>query len=167
MASPDTRAEALAVYQQDGAAAAARHAGVSRATIYNWANAAGIDVKDPKRTAAATASRLADVAERKTQLASDLLDDAQALRAQLFAPCVERKAMSVSDGKDSGSHVEIIDIERDKPTFSEQVRVLTATAIAVDKVQLLTGEATERIESVSKSEIDRSIERLVEAHADA
>jgi hypothetical protein len=85
-------------------------------------------------------------AEKKKALAADLLVDAAVLRTQLFAPCVEVKAMVVSDGgsKDfnEGSHVEIVNLERTEPTFAEKKYLAGAIAILVDKALELQGNAT-------------------------
>lgn len=156
----EQRTEALELYTEHGAAEAARRTGIPAGTIYSWAHHAGLTGQS---SLAQANGRLASVVDRKARLASDLLDDAQALRAQLFAPAVERKAMVVSHGKDIGSSVEVVDIERDQPTFAEQTRIMTSIAIAIDKVQILTGEATERIEHRNLDSIDAEVARLVAA----
>ena len=101
-------------------------------------------VNDPVATA--VEARLATVAERKAKLAEALLGDIEKLRKQLWAPTVERKPMVVSDGKDLGSHIEIAEVIYDRPPTADQKRIVEAVAILVDKIQLLTGDATARIE---------------------
>lgn len=112
----------------------------SPGSITNVARDAGLSF-DRAATQQATAARAADTAARMTQLASDLADDAERLRLQLFAPCVERKAMTVSAGRESGSYVEIVDVPRDQPTFSEQARIMVAVGIAVDKVHAISDQS--------------------------
>lgn len=88
---------------------------------------------------------MATVAERKAQLAEDLLADAQRLRSQLWAPCVERKPMLVGIER----RVRVVDTKLKQPSFTDQRAIMTSIAIAVDKIQILTGEATERIETIT------------------
>lgn len=107
----------------------ARRTGRGQATVTRIANAEGITL-DRSATKAAVEARMA-------QLKSDLADDAARLRQQLFAPCVEQKAMTVALGRGQGSTVEIVEIHRDQPTFSEQARIMTAVGIAVDKVHAI------------------------------
>lgn len=145
------KADAVAVYVEHGLAEAHRRTGIAKNNLQRWAKSAGHDLaqltdRAAQKTAAATETRLANMAARRADLASDLMGDVQRLRAQLFAPCVERKAMVVSQGKDIGSEVEVVDIAHDQPPFREQQAIMTTLAIAVDKIQILTGEATERIE---------------------
>lgn len=147
------RDEAVELARQIGAAEAGRRLGINANTLRSWMTryAAGgpIEANQERRQtmAAATATKLLVSAERKTQLAANLLDDAERLRAQLFAPCIERRAMTVSGGKDFGSSIEVAEVHHDKPPFADQRQIMTSIAIAVDKILLLTGEATERIES--------------------
>jgi AcrR family transcriptional regulator len=125
----------------------ARETGIPKRTIANWAANEGIDTSTAQaRAKTARAREVLDAvtAEKRADLAAGLMADAQRLRLQLFAPCVEKRAMVVG-GKEFSS-VEIAEIERDQPTFAEQTKIMTSIAIAVDKIQLLTGEATERHE---------------------
>ena len=112
----------------------AREHGRSPSTVSGVARAAGVDVGGRDQTKAATDARLADRARRQGELASALLDDAERLRRELFAPCVERKAMTVALGRGAGSKVEIVDVLRDQPTHEAQARIMVAIGIAVDKV---------------------------------
>lgn len=120
-------------------------------TIKRWATDAGHDLDEisaraDSKTAQAVATRLARLKDDKAHLACDLMADVRELRAQLFAPCTETKIVTLSGGKDSPAEWEVATADRDKPTFAEQVKILTAIGIAVDKIQVLTGEATERID---------------------
>lgn len=145
-----TKDRALELYADHGLAHAHRETGVSKSTIRDWAAATDTSTaRADQKTAQATAARLTTVAAKKARLAEDLLADLDRLRLQLFAPCVERKAMTVSDGHLEGGHVEIVDIDLTQPTFADQQKIMTSLAIGVDKVQLLTGEATERTEHVA------------------
>ena len=123
--------------------------GIPRRTLAHWAQAEGIDVSTPQaraKTARAREVLEAVTAEKRADLAAGLLADAQRLRAELFAPVVEKRAMAVNQGGDLGQIIEVAEVPLDRPTPTDQVKIMTAVAIAVDKIQLLTGEATERHE---------------------
>lgn len=127
----------------------ARETGIPKRTIANWAANEGIDTSTAQaRAKTARAREVLDAvtAEKRADLAAGLMADAQRLRTQLFAPCVERKAMAVNAGGDRGQEIEVAEVHHTQPPFADQVKIMTAVAIAVDKIQLLTGEATERHE---------------------
>jgi transposase-like protein len=136
---PERKAEALDLVAQCGAAEASRRLGIPKGTIDSWASRARVPAPDPNP--AQIERRLATIAERKARLADELLDTCQQLKAQLFAPCVERKAMAGPKRE-----IEIVDIHLDQPSFVDQRAIMISIAVAVDKVQILTGEATERTE---------------------
>lgn len=142
----EQREHALGLYAEHGAGEAARRTGIPVGTISSWAQRAGVAATATARTAAAVEASKASMEARKVRLADDLMEDIQRIRAQLFAPCVERKPVVVSDGARVGSHVEIVDVDLSQPSFSEQKAIMTTIAIAIDKVQILTGEATERVD---------------------
>jgi len=146
--SDHDRAHALDLLTNGTTLADTHHqTGIPKSTLTGWAKDAGIDVaRSTEKTAQATKASLE---ARRARLASELMEDADRLRRQLFAPCVEKRAMTVSDGQAVGSHVEVVEIERDQPTFAEQAKIMVSLGIAVDKLQLLTGEATERHEHVA------------------
>lgn len=123
----------------------------ARTTVQAWARKAGHDPDEisqhaPVKTEMANAARIAQMDQRKTELAADLLEDLQRLRVQLFAPCIEQKVVTLSGGQGNSATWEIVEVARDKPTFTDQVKILTSIGIAVDKVQILTGAATDRID---------------------
>jgi transposase-like protein len=158
----EQKAEALALYVEHGAAEAARQCGVAKGTIQSWASRAGVATHATENLLLATEQKLADMAKRKAQLASDLLDDIARLRAQLFAPCCERKVVTLGGGMHSSATWEIVDVEHDRPSFADQKACMTSIAIAVDKVQILTGEATERIDHRHSTPVDDELARLAE-----
>ena len=140
------REEALRLVAEVGQAEAARRTGIPAGTIASWAHRHGVASPDAGTTAKASA---ASVATRKQKLAEGLLRDIERLRERLFAPHTQRKPMVVSDGARDGSHIEVADVELEQLPPGDQKLLMTAIAIAVDKVQILTGEATERIEQVA------------------
>lgn len=149
-----TKAEAVALYLEHGLAEAQRRTrtderpdGIPKQTMQSWLKNAGHDPAEiagrtNEKTKAATEARIARMGQDKAALAADLLADLQRLRAQLFAPCTEKRIVTLSGGKDSSATWVVAEAERDQPTFSEQVSILTSIGIAVDKVQILTGDAT-------------------------
>lgn len=155
----EQRAEALALYATDGPTAVQAQLGIPKQTVVDWARADGIRMVRTETVHAGTEANLATMAQIKAQLARDLLGDVQRLRQQMFAPCVERKAVTVGTGRGE-SEVEIVDIDRDQPTFAEQTRIMTAVAIGIDKVQILTGEATEITEHRHLDAVDDELRRL-------
>jgi transposase-like protein len=154
------RAEALQLYLEHGPAEAARRTGIAEGTLKSWASRNGVAPVATEQRSARVAGAQLSLADRKLQLASDLLDDAQRLRTQLFAATVERKALVVPQGAGAGSVVEIVDVELDQPHYSDQRQIMTSIAIAVDKVQILTGQATEITEHRQVDAVDDELRRL-------
>lgn len=155
----EQKTEALALYVEHGPSEAARQTGIAKGTLASWAHREGLQTSATENLAVATEAALVRLADRKAQLASDLMDDIERLRLQLFAPCVEKKIMTVGTG-DGRSKVVVGEARRTQPTFTEQRQIMTALAIAVDKVQILTGEATERIDLRQVNPIDEELQRL-------
>lgn len=156
----EQRAEALALYAEHGLAEAARRTGIKAGTIGSWAHRSGTPSVASEKTAAAVERASLDMAARRLRLAEALMGDIERLRRSLWQPCTERKALVVSGGMREPGVVEIVDIDRDQPSFGEQKTIMTALAIAVDKVQLLTGEATERHEHRHSDALDEELQRL-------
>jgi transposase-like protein len=136
------KAAALALYETDGPRSVEAQLGVPKATVVGWANAANVRTRKAERAKGSILS----VAERKAALALGLLDDIERLRTQLWAPCKRREVHVVNDGRSDGSHVEIVDVKLSQPTFGDQKQLMTSIGIAVDKVQILTGDVTGRTE---------------------
>lgn len=149
------RQQALEIYERDGAAEASRQTGIPVATISSWARRAGRTAITPEREAAIAAKNLT-LAQRKGQLADGLLDDCVRLRRQLFSPIVEKKPMVVSFGKDAGSRIEIAEVDLNQPSPADQQRIATTLTTLLDKVLLLTGDATARVETTGQIEQDRA-----------
>ncbi len=145
------KTEAIAIYVEHGLAEAHNRTGIPRGTLRSWAKQAGHDTAELSahagtKTRAANEASVATMEARKLAFADGLMADLKKLRAQLFAPCVEQKVVTLSGGQGSPATWDIVEVERDKPTFADQVKILTSIGIAVDKVQILTGAATDRID---------------------
>lgn len=83
---------------------------------------AGIDVAGRAQTKAATAAKQADLAARRAALASGLLDDAERLRAQLFAPCTVHSF----GGRDNTYN----EHDLPEPTFADKRAIVAAVRMA-------------------------------------
>jgi len=145
------RRRALAIYEQDGLAAASQQTGIPKQTIQQWASSDGLRTAEPAKTAAATATHSRTMAERRARLADDLLADAERLRAHVWTPATVHHWSKDGD---------FLERELPTPTISDQKTLLLAAAIAIDKSQLLAGEATERSEQVSTERIVQLREAL-------
>lgn len=144
----EQRAEALRLLAEVGPAEAARQTGIPKGTIASWGSRLGVTAVDATTaTRAAVEHRVATIAERKAALAEGLMDDIDRLRRDLFAPTVERKVMSVRTGEHL-TEAAIVDVHHRTTSAMERKTTMQAIALAVDKVQLLTGEATERVEQL-------------------
>lgn len=138
----EERAAALALYETDGPRAVEAQLGVPKATVVGWANAANVRTAKAERARGAMLS----VVERKAKLADGLLSDIERLRTQLFDRTVRKEVVTVSDGRNEGSHVEVVEVELDQPTFADKRAIMWSIGVAFDKVQILTGDVTGRTE---------------------
>lgn len=141
--TPEQREEALRLYADLGPAETGRQMGIPSNTIRQWARRAGVTGPRAKQVAKAVEASKAAMSERRSRLAEDLMGDVECLRMQLWEPCVVHHF--TSDG-------EMATGELAQPTFSDQVRILTSLGIAVDKLQLLSGEPTARNENITIDE---------------
>lgn len=142
----EQKAEALRLLAEHGKAEAARRTGIAAGTIGSWATRAGISAEISEQMRPAIEARAATLLQRKQALAEGLLDDIARLRAELFAPCTERKVVIVKGGTaDPCTVAEIVDVEHARPSPTEQKQLAVACAVMIDKVQLLTGGLTAAI----------------------
>lgn len=141
----------------------AKDFGRSKSTIGGIANAANVT---PERadTKKATEAKRAANALRRTELEAQFLVDSQRLLAQLWEPCVQRKAMVVSHGHGLGSSVKIVEIDFEQPTFSEQYTLVQASKCAAD-ASLMVGRADESGGTQAKSMLMRIVDGLAEMAA--
>lgn len=149
------KAEALRIYQEHGAAAASEATGVPIATISSWARRAGKTAVTPERQARVAAKQLT-IAERKGALVVTMMTDVERLLGQLFVATVEKKAMVVSDGAREGSHIEVAEVKLTQPSYADQNRIVDSATKLLDKVLLLSGDATARIEQTGQAAASRA-----------
>ena len=123
--------------------------GIPKATLSRWLTpeqAAEMHQRFHHKTSRATEVHALSMEAKKRAFAEALMGDLKKLRSQLFAPCVEDKVVTLAGAHGQSATWDIVEVHRDKPTFADQVKILTSIGIAVDKVQILTGEATDRID---------------------
>lgn len=166
------RDEALALFVEHGPAEASRRTGIPDGTIASWAHRAGIASEAPERVAPANAQRQATIATRKAALAERMLTKAEQILAQLDAQLIEKHVKVVSMGSQNGSEVEIVEVTYDRPPTADQKRIVDAVAVLVDKLQLLTGEATtavhvmgEQTEPAQRGQLVSVVSKLAERAA--
>lgn len=151
--SQETKDEAIRLQAEVGTVEAARRLGLSTGTVAAWVSRAGQSIPATPAQAAArasiTASVIANTAARRTQIAEALLEDADRLRQQLFAPTIRREVKVVSGGQMREGRVEIVDVELDQPTFADQRHIVASVTGLLDKALLMLGEATERVEQLT------------------
>lgn len=158
----DEKTAALELYAIEGPTAVQTRMGISKSTVAQWAKKAGVQTARNETAAARVEAARLTFEQRRIDLAHGLLDDIARLRGQLFAPTVKREAFNVSLGHNAGQTVEIHDIELDQPTFADKKALLWSIGVAVDKVQILSGAATQRTEilGAAGASIDDEVQRL-------
>lgn len=139
--SDDERDHALALLAEHGKAEASRLTGIPAGTIASWGHRNGVAAPTTERMAKVVAARTLSTEERKRRLAEGLLDDIERMRADLFAPTLERKV--VPGGR--WCETEIVTVEHPTTTHAERRTAIEAIAKALEAVQLLTGDATARL----------------------
>ena len=154
----DQKAEALQLWTEHGSAETVRRTGITRRTLTRWANAAGLMSQDSteKMTAArnAAATRVAEVwGDYREKEAAAAGATASRLRTALLEQ-VEGEPILERIGDDE---VQVGTLVNGRNLQSLAV----AYGILVDKAELLSGHATERIETWGMDETDRSLRELV------
>jgi AraC-like DNA-binding protein len=151
------RARILALHSEGlGCKAIAREAGVSPSTVSKVCNEAGLTF-DRTKTMVATQALVADAKHRRAELAEHLLDDADRLRRQLWEPA---KAFSFG-GRDNTYN----EVELDKPTFADQLKILQAVDVAARRHQALVEMDTDHGATEAESVLDRLAESIAQAVA--
>jgi len=160
----EEKERALQLLADVGKAEAARLTGIPAGTISSWGVRCGVKAPPITERVEALGAAHLTMAERKQELADELLARARAMIAQLDASMVEKKAHVVSDGAREGSHIEISTVRYDRPPTGAQKQIVETIAILITQVQLLTGNATSRIETnpVTQAEVAQVRGKAVE-----
>lgn len=141
------RERALQDYDTLGPAECARRAGVPPSTLRSWASRAGLAAAASQRVAAAVERRGLDLEERRQLLAADLLTAAEEALQALHQPVAVYRV--AAEGIVAG--------EAPRPSPRDAQALLIGAAIAIDKAQLLTGQATERYEDTGEYDLEADL----------
>lgn len=142
--SDDQKAEALRLLAEVGQGEAARRTGIPQGTIASWGKRNGVTAPPLHALAAQVERKQLTIAERKAELATGLMSDIERMRRDLFAPTTERKVAVAGQMREP----QIVTVRHPTTTHAERRTAIDAIQKAVETVQLLTGEATERIEQL-------------------
>jgi hypothetical protein len=116
----------------------------SPSTVTKIARELNLTFDRAAEVAVATEVRRADLAARRTALAAALQDDAEKLRAQLWAPC--------TIGEFAGREGEWHTADLDRPRFTDQRQIIGAVQTAVSTSLRLApaegGEGAEQVRSM-------------------
>lgn len=182
----DEQREAALLALHDGASLGEVHAdtGIPKGTLASWKRrqtedqraAMLAELDTPAERAEAAAARrartqtareqLAEVTARdRLQMAARLRDEVHGLLDRINSPTEYVHVKVISDGADAGQSVVQEVVQLNLPTAADTKALVTAAALLVDKLQLLTGEATERHEHTGGPlDLDAEYVRLLEAH---
>lgn len=121
----------------------------ARCAVEGWQRSDGLTMNAPlpevrASTERAILSNKKRVAQVREQLAERLLADTTKLLDQLFEPRIYKEAKVVSGGAREPGFTEIVEIEVDRPSHTDQLAIAKAASDLIAKSQLLAGEATTR-----------------------
>ena len=140
----EQRTEALTIWPELGTAETSRRTGVGERTIIRWANEAGLMAPDAREKMEPALEAKVAAAERITNAWSDFRSQ-EALAAGAAANQMRRAALEAS-------------AERNSSLLRARV---IAYGIFIDKAELLSGQATSRIELWAESEVDRDLKAAI------
>jgi transposase-like protein len=161
----EQHAEALEMYLEHGAPETARRLRIPKATVASWARRAGVhsDAADPSRARARTEAARAVWAEvseeRRQRMASRMYDAVDVLTDQLQEETVYHHVVVVAGGKDSPATAQVVDVTVPHPTAKDQKDRALAMSALVDKLQLLSGGATERVDDLGEYDLEGELRR--------
>jgi hypothetical protein len=132
----EQKAEVLELWPQVGTTETERRTGVGHRTIIRWANEAGLMSRD-------NAQKVQEATEAGSRVSNAWADfrSQEALAAGAAANRMRREALEAST-------------ERNASLLRARV---VAYGIFIDKAELLSGQATQRIQVWAESEIDRDL----------
>lgn len=127
----DEKTAALEQYAELGCRAAERATGIPGPTLSRWARSAGVVSRSAENLRADVEATQLTFAQLRSKLAVRMLQIADRLADQTFDRCTVIHWTKDGECKEK---------ELDEPTFADKQKILTSTAIAVDKALLLAGE---------------------------
>lgn len=101
-------------------------------------------------------------AQEKDRVLSKLIATTDHLLDRIVRPHTLIEVKTVSGGKDMGGSVEVVEVPLSEPLPGDQQRLMTSAAIAIDKIQLLAGEATSRNEQIAAGDRGAAVARAKE-----
>lgn len=161
----DQRTEALRIGRSEGWAEAHRQTGIPRATIASWARRQGVQTNVVVEREAAVETSALQAEQRRLDLADAMLGDITGLRGRLFTGMtyVHIKTEGLGEGRSVSTRVEV---DMDMPVPADQLRLVQAIGTLVDKVQLLTGQATERVDLTGEYDLEAELRAYQQGMAD-
>jgi transposase-like protein len=168
----EQRAEALELYAELGAPETARRLGIPKPTVASWARRAGVhtDAADPSRARARTEAaraRWEEVSEdRRQQLAGRLVEEVHRLADQLQEPTTYHHVVTLSGGKDAPATERVVEVHVSHPVAKDQRDRAQAMAALMDKLQLLSGGATERLDDTGGLDLEAEYRQHQEREAE-
>lgn len=164
----EQKTHAVDLYRESGASAAARSTGIPSRTITRWATAAGaVSQASREKTETARAAAAEQVAKDWQTFRSA---EARGSGAAAFA--IRKTIMAAAEGTPvvgpNGTVLirKVDDDGKEIPFLRVDGRNLQSLAVSygimVDKAELLSGNATERVETWARGELDHNLKELVE-----
>ena len=154
---------ALDEWQAHGTAEAARRTGITGRTLTRWAKAAGMMSEDLQQKT--TEARAAGA-----QQVSEVWADYRSKEAAAAGATASRMRNAILEQVEGEPIMEDTDDGQVQVGTLINVRNLQSLSVAygilIDKAELLSGHATERIESFAVTELDHSLRELTEQMED-
>lgn len=137
----DEKAEALELYAQHGAAETARRTGISLGTVKSWASRAGV------------ATDAADVTRAATEVAS-------ARRSYVAEEFRTQMVETLAQIAETAAQKELQVLASESPSLD---KIVGARTRAIHDLQLLTGAATGRTETIERTpEVEAELAKVLQ-----
>ncbi len=154
----DAKAEALRLWEQHGTAETARRTDINPRTIIRWANAAGMVSQD-------STQKMVKARTEAAARVSEVWADYRSKEAAAAGAVASRMRNAILDQVGGEPVMENLGDDTVQVGTLINGRNLQSLAVAygilIDKAELLSGNATERIETWAADETDRSLRELV------
>lgn len=136
------KAKALDLFVEIGPTKAAAELGIPKGTVAAWARKDGIKTQVSVKTRARIEARTLTLQERRAKLAQNLLEDAERLRADVYAEI---------EYFDWGGKDHTFDTQKvPRPIPADRLKLLQATSTALDQAEkLMAANSDTRTEAMS------------------
>lgn len=137
----------------------AKIVGISTGSVSKIAQQLGLgwDSKAAATVKTATAGRKAQLTAKRALLEEKLVDDAERLRRLIWTPTVYRQAVG-------GREPTILTWDQDTPNPQDQLRLMQAAGLAIDKAQRIADAAGDEGTEAAKSMLAGLFEAMRAAH---